>query len=316
MDRLFAIWQALHPDSYVVPEITADGTFTESPDSTEDANSDLTPFWLDNSTFHTAESAKSTPSFGYAYPETQSWNFANQALYQQSIRVAIKKLYGSTVLASSTNTVATFGPRRLSEGIDLPVRRREAKVQESSRDPLTTHSGGFASRNDKHGMKSEKIASLSKSTDELGHANGRVKSLVHREGKICTDRVDDCTSHAIADHNYTEWVLNILVKKHGLGGPFQVHIFNGNVPVNTAEWLIHDNNVGTCSVLGSNPATTSCEKCKADANRDLTVTGTILLTETLLEAIRQGNLRSLEVVDVVPYLKKMLHWRVTQVSPG
>lgn len=31
VDRLFAIWQAINPDSYVQPEPNLDGTFVEAP---------------------------------------------------------------------------------------------------------------------------------------------------------------------------------------------------------------------------------------------------------------------------------------------
>jgi tyrosinase len=93
-----------------------------------------------------------------------------------------------------------------------------------------------------------------------------------------------------------------------------VHIFLGEIPTSADDYLTHENNVGTSCVLGSNPANTSCEKCKTDADKALIVTGAIPLTEALLSAISQGSLNSLDVADVEPYLAKNLHWRVTQVS--
>lgn len=38
VDRLFAIWQAIYPDSYTTPQADAEGTFTNAPDGTEDVN--------------------------------------------------------------------------------------------------------------------------------------------------------------------------------------------------------------------------------------------------------------------------------------
>lgn len=38
VDRLFAIWQAIYPDSYTTPQADAYGTFTNSPGGTEDIN--------------------------------------------------------------------------------------------------------------------------------------------------------------------------------------------------------------------------------------------------------------------------------------
>ena len=36
VDRLFAIWQAIHPESYATPQVSAFGTFTNAPGSLED----------------------------------------------------------------------------------------------------------------------------------------------------------------------------------------------------------------------------------------------------------------------------------------
>lgn len=38
IDRIFAIWQALYPESYVTPQVPGVGTYTNSPDKFEDVN--------------------------------------------------------------------------------------------------------------------------------------------------------------------------------------------------------------------------------------------------------------------------------------
>jgi hypothetical protein len=43
VDRVFALWQALHPNSYVEPRRTDFGTFTTTPGSTEDVNTSKCP---------------------------------------------------------------------------------------------------------------------------------------------------------------------------------------------------------------------------------------------------------------------------------
>src|SRR4030088_476099 len=91
------MWQALYPNSYVEPEPSTSGTFTRIAGDTEDGSSPLTPFWKNPSTFHTSQSARSTQDFGYAYPETQSWNFSSPSAYQQDVKAAINRLYGTTV---------------------------------------------------------------------------------------------------------------------------------------------------------------------------------------------------------------------------
>lgn len=39
VDRLFAIWQAIYPNSYTTPEVNAEGTFTIAPGSNDTINS-------------------------------------------------------------------------------------------------------------------------------------------------------------------------------------------------------------------------------------------------------------------------------------
>ena len=36
VDRLFAMWQAIHPDAFVTPQIDAAGTYTNTPNFSED----------------------------------------------------------------------------------------------------------------------------------------------------------------------------------------------------------------------------------------------------------------------------------------
>lgn len=44
IDRIFAIWQAVHPTSYVTQQVNEAGTFTQAPGSMEDINTRKTHF--------------------------------------------------------------------------------------------------------------------------------------------------------------------------------------------------------------------------------------------------------------------------------
>lgn len=94
VDRCFAMWQALYPDSYVVPEPATYSTYTNSAGQTQDSSSRLTPFHEDgNGDFWTSDSVRSTATFGYAYPETANSTGANITAQVVS---AINSLYGAT----------------------------------------------------------------------------------------------------------------------------------------------------------------------------------------------------------------------------
>ncbi len=93
IDRCFAMWQVINPNTYVVPEPATYSTFTNSAGDTQDSTSPLTPFHADASgKFWTSDSVRSTATFGYAYPETtnSTGNITTQVI------AAINKLYGST----------------------------------------------------------------------------------------------------------------------------------------------------------------------------------------------------------------------------
>ncbi|KAI9698509.1 MAG: hypothetical protein M1836_004090 [Candelina mexicana] len=105
VDRLFAIWQAIYPNSYVTPQVNQFGTFTTNPGASEDVNTPLTPFHKDTAgNFYTSVTARQTRTFGYSYPEVQDWGVDATTLAKNT-RAAFKKLYDPT---------NQFTPRSLS----------------------------------------------------------------------------------------------------------------------------------------------------------------------------------------------------------
>jgi tyrosinase len=130
---------------------------------------------------------------------------------------------------------------------------------------------------------------------------------------MANNRTRKDLSHLAPSGKYKEWICNVRVQKHCFSG-VSVHVFLGDFPSDKRSWLDTESKVGTFSVLGDNPQTTGCGKCKDDARRNMKVTGIVPLTSSLIDAITAGNLNSLDENDVEPYLTKHLHWRVTAVS--
>lgn len=99
IDRCFAIWQALNPESYVTPKAAAYSTFTMTAGSIQDASTPLKPFYdAGGSNFYSSEDVVTTESFGYAYPETlQGGNITSQVIK------AINLLYGTTAPAKNNS---------------------------------------------------------------------------------------------------------------------------------------------------------------------------------------------------------------------
>ena len=83
IDRLFAMWQALHPDSYL-----SDYTLEFPNEETE-----LHPFRKTDSQYWTPKLARNITAFGYTYPELVNFD-------QQTVSSAVNELYGPTTPSS------------------------------------------------------------------------------------------------------------------------------------------------------------------------------------------------------------------------
>jgi tyrosinase len=88
IDRLFAMWQSLYPNSYLEPQAQEMATYWYKAGSVQDVNSPLKPFYADTQgNFHTSASVRDLTTLGYTYPELTSGDPAD-------VRSAINVLYG------------------------------------------------------------------------------------------------------------------------------------------------------------------------------------------------------------------------------
>lgn len=93
IDRLFAMWQAINPQAYVVPTINTFGTYAEPKGFVDTADSNLLPFHSDSGTrFWTSNGVRSTRVFGYAYQDVVDWNIT-QATLASNVRANVNRLY-------------------------------------------------------------------------------------------------------------------------------------------------------------------------------------------------------------------------------
>ncbi|QIW96023.1 hypothetical protein AMS68_001541 [Peltaster fructicola] len=91
IDRLFAMFQVLHPDSYVEPMDAIEQTFTIAPHQNISIDTPLDPFHSNSAgAKYTSQTVRSITSFGYTYPELTGNASA------ASVRAAINNLYGTS----------------------------------------------------------------------------------------------------------------------------------------------------------------------------------------------------------------------------
>ncbi|KAK0734565.1 common central domain of tyrosinase-domain-containing protein [Lasiosphaeria miniovina] len=279
VDRLWAIWQDLNPSSFMSPRPAPYSTFGVTQGATQDENTALTPFWdKTGRAFWTSAQIKDTAStFGYAYAETQKWQYTTGAAYQAALRQAVTKLYGTNVFA---NFVAHVTQRR-TEDVHAPA----VNVAEIAPSASASPSPPAASEPETPGQ-AQKL---------LGPIPASLK-------------------HLAPNNKYTEWVVNVRAEKHGLGQPFRVLVFLGTFAADPDAWDGEFNCVGRVSVLGRNDTTTQCARCRADGAARLMVSGTVPLTSALLQDIAEGELADLTPASVVPHLQRQLQWRVALFS--
>ncbi|EFX01388.1 tyrosinase precursor [Grosmannia clavigera kw1407] len=114
VDRLFALWQAIHPNSSVFTSGQMGHSVFGTAAGLQTADSPLLPFRApgnssdDDSTsvYHTSRSVEATRTFGYTYPELPDWSLSPDEL-AASARAAVNSLYGQ-----AANTASGSGRRR------------------------------------------------------------------------------------------------------------------------------------------------------------------------------------------------------------
>lgn len=118
VDRLFAIWQAINPNSYVGSQTNQAGTFTIAPGTVENANTGLTPFHSDaGSSLFTSTNVRSTRSFGYTVPEVRDWGLSPDQV-SANTRAAVKQLYDPN---NQFTPRGTSPDKRQGKGVSITI---------------------------------------------------------------------------------------------------------------------------------------------------------------------------------------------------
>lgn len=299
-------------------------TFNATGGELQTADTPLAPFWdKSGGKFWTSAEIKDTTTFGYAYPETQQWQYPDYPTYQAAIRRAVTALYGTNVFA---NFVANVEGRRKEHSV--AVRSLVAAPERTKDDD--------AAAAEANGAATQPSAAAAADENDRAAAAGGPAPFISTSiaGILPTARVPADAGpipaplrHLAPANKYTDWIVNVRAQKHGLGQPFRVVVFLGPFDeADPAGWDTEFNCVGRVSVLArggettttttteTGTANTQCAKCRADAADELMVSGTVPLTSALLQDILEDDdspLASLRPDEVVPYLRENLAWKVT-----
>lgn len=290
VDRLFAIYQAVHSEA----ADPGDGGAAYYAQTYKDPRTGLTvgpldglaPFSKDaKGTLWNSTDCQDTFKLNYTYPELQKWKFTSGGTlqakeYRASINRAIDSKYSTTAKAVLT----------LPENAELAKRHL-----------LSLNTGNLAV---------EHFPTL---------LMDQAQSLLGAPAPPAA--VAPTLVSAPESWSTPDYVVNVLFDRFALRGglPYTVRIFLGAVPTGSLLDLGRTpTQIGivynfASPVEGRGLDATGCANCQAQRAAGVLETGQVILTDHLAQRVAAGadGLASLDVADVVPYLKRNLHWRVT-----
>ncbi|KAK3383259.1 hypothetical protein B0T24DRAFT_661801 [Lasiosphaeria ovina] len=216
VDRIFSIWQALYPETWVVPTAAALPSYTTSKGQVQDSRTALTPFYAStDGTFWTSDTVRDHTQFGYTYAELaeSSTSGPNASRNTRSqIRKAINRLYGT------------------SSPANLFIKEMRARGSQRERRQRATRQGE---------LNEGQVTSTSKKRRTSRLENPEANTLKGYNGVV------------FVGDKYREWIANIRVKKQSSAGPFSVHFFLGSVPDDPQEWAMAPSHIGTMGVFAA-----------------------------------------------------------------
>lgn len=289
VDRLFAMWQAIYPDQYVTPHVNNYGTFTEGGGTTEDMNTNLTPFTSNTAgSFWTAASSRQLSTWGYTYPEIQDWNQTPDQL-AASVKASVNSLYNpqgttaTTAVRPATTTAATKTSTNSNffSVLSTLFPRRGARTTTAA--ATTTTPTTKTSTNPNHFSVWSRV-----------FARADPSSIATR------DTANSFTGSA--------WFAHISVDKVAVGGPFKLFMFIGSPPSDPTIWATAWNLV---AVQGYFSPVVTPDKIKSQ-----TIYSDINLEKAFgIKPTRwKGVIESTAATIAIPFLSKWLQWGVQKID--
>lgn len=308
VDRLFALWQGINPNSYGASQAAPHSTWTIASGQVQNANSPLTPFHKNtNGDFWTSNQVRDWKVFKYTYPE-----FANSDGSTGAIQSAINKLYGpgATATAGSSKRTAepqTYGEDTYSEENDVVDGTVTATASATAAPAFSaSFSIGFGSDDEDSSASSDAITTSVENSTAPASAT---KSAIVDAGNGTSPAYP--TNTAVLKDNSTplranngssyQYVCNIETPRYALNGSYSVFVFNGE-PENPdpLTWTFDKNLIGPVGVLAQ-PGMTE---------KNITTKMGIPLTRTLVYEYTKGTIPDLTEESVDNYLQQRLQWRV------
>lgn len=282
VDRFFAIWQTIHPNSYGASQVAPHSTWTVASGSTQGADSPLEPYRKDASNFWTTNEVKDWTIFKYTYPEFLAGDGS-----RDSVIAFVNQLYGS-----NANSTASDISKQVEHS---NTNNNAASSSSSSAAPKRTMANSLASN-----ASSSAVPYPSASSTGSAFKPGSTGSFSGL-GKNSTV----LPSFKAPNGSEYQYVCNVQTPRYGLNGSYYVYVFDGQPKTNdSTNWINDQNMVGAVGVLAGGDM----------ANPHLKVAGSVPLTRHLQNKCRSGALTSMSEKHAIPYMTKNLNWKIVKAG--
>ncbi|KAJ6261097.1 Tyrosinase [Drechslerella dactyloides] len=142
--------------------------------------------------------------------------------------------------------------------------------------------------------------------ENLYGANAPQNQLRTNEKRSLEGRAN--TPQLVKDGKYHEWTTNVRLNKYVAGGPYLINFYVGE-PTEGVEWTDDPNFAGSYYLFSKNG---TCMGCPPES----VVTGSVPLTDILIQCAKNGHIQDLTPESVIPYLRNRIQWRIQLPSGG
>lgn len=302
VDRLFALWQAINPNSYGASQPAPHSTWTIPAGEIQNADSPLTPFHRNSDgDFWTSNQARDWRIFRYTYPE-----FVDSDGSVGAIERAINRLYGPGATAPAGFSRRTSEPETYDEeihpkandiGENTSTTSTCATGLPSTDTPLSaersTASSHVVTRLDEEATAPTLYPSSFAYGAENGSSPLKPTDVPTRMGISSPLRAGNGSSY--------QYFCSIETPRYILNGSYSIFVFNGE-PHNPdpLSWTFDKNLIGPAGILAQ----------PGMADKNVIVKMGIPLTRTLVYEYTKGNIPDLTADSVDNYLQQKLRWRI------
>nr|POE68798.1 tyrosinase [Quercus suber] len=315
VDRLFALWQTVHPGSYGASQVAPHNTWSIASGSTQDVNSPLRPFRKDASgNFWTSGAVQDwANTFHYTYPE-----FSTSDGSKSAIVAYINSLYGPDATATAGSISELVNDDVAVSSSSSSTKSHQSTSSTKSQESTSSSSAASAtstatSSGDLDQSSPTTIAPISIGTgitapslSNIGwNATASVTATTFTlPPAIATPSVPANSSFTTPNNGSSyQYVCNVNTPRYALNGSYYVYVFDGTPASEDAStWLASSNLVGVVGVLAGGDM----------MNPNLLVAGSIPLTRTLQKLVKSGKIQDMSEDHCIPYLKEHLTWRISK----